>query len=76
MDTKNMIISNAKVIQKNETRINQIHPHKRKLLNFKIHKNKRNTLYNGRGRCHDTFQTSSSYRLIDIEGNGRTVENY
>ena len=37
-----MIISNAKVIQKNETRINKIHPHKRKLLNFKIHKNKRN----------------------------------
>ena len=39
-------ISNAKVI-KNKTRINKYQQQKRKLLSFKIQKNKRNTLYYG-----------------------------
>jgi len=46
LDIKNMIISNVKVKKNIETRINKIHPNKLKLLSFKIHRNKRNTLYN------------------------------
>ena len=42
LDTENMIISDAKVIQKKYTRINKIHHRKRKFLNIKINKNKTN----------------------------------
>ena len=41
---QDMIISNIRVIQKNETRINKIHQHEQRLFNIKININKRNAL--------------------------------